>query len=162
MKVKSQRGVASVEFAIGFFAFWLMCMAWVEMSYMSYVSAINDLAISEISRTAKKSSDDYMDIVQEVLHRENSIWNQVIDGDHFKVSIQYLDNIGDLTDFTGQCDLVEEDLSKECGEADSAAIAVYHIDYAFQPIFSYFLGLDGLMSREMLVVQEYERSQFEI
>lgn len=48
-KVRSfyQRGIASIEFALGFMAFWLMCMAWVEMSYLSYVSAISDLAISE-------------------------------------------------------------------------------------------------------------------
>ena len=161
MKVK-QRGVASIEFAIGFFAFWLMCMAWVEMSYMSYISAINDLAISEISRTAKKRNDDYMKTVQAVLNREGSIWNTAVDVERFRVSIQYLDNIESLTAYTEQCELAPEQASKECGDAENAALAVYHIDYNFQPIFSYFLGLQGTMSREMVVVQEYERSQFGI
>lgn len=68
-----QNGSASIEFVMGFMAFWFMCMAWVEMSYMSYISAINDLAISEVSRSAKKGEERYLDIVDEVLYRDNSI-----------------------------------------------------------------------------------------
>ncbi len=157
-----QRGVASIEFAVGFFAFWLMCMAWVEISYMSYVSAINDLAISEISRTAKKGSDRYMDTVQDVLHREGSIWNNVIDGDNFQVTIHYVKDIDELKNVTDQCQITDYQMSKQCGDEEHASLAIYRINYAFTPIFSYFLGLQGLMSREMIVVQEYERSQFEV
>jgi len=161
MKAK-QRGVASIEFAIGFFAFWLMCMAWVEMSYISYISAINDLAISEIARTAKKGSDNYMETVQDVLHREGSIWNQVVDGDDFQVTIQYVKSLDDLVDVEDLCDSSEILESTECGKADNAAIAIYRINYRFKPIFSYFVTTSNLMSREMIVVQEYERSQFEV
>ena len=38
---RKQTGVATIEFVLGFMAFWLMCMAWVEMSYLSYISAIS-------------------------------------------------------------------------------------------------------------------------
>ncbi|RTZ14464.1 pilus assembly protein [Vibrio aquaticus] len=157
-----QKGVASIEFAIGFFAFWLMCMAWVEMSYISYISAINDLAISEITRTAKKGSDNYMDAVHEVLHREDSIWNQVVDGDDFQVTIQYVESIKDLVNVDEICSKVDVDESAECGNPDHAALAIYRINYRFKPIFSYFFTTQDLMSREMIVVQEYERSQFEV
>ncbi|MFM2589809.1 TadE/TadG family type IV pilus assembly protein [Vibrio sp. TBV020] len=161
MKVK-QRGVATIEFAIGFFAFWLMCMAWVEMSYISYISAINDLAISEIARTAKKDSSDYMQTVQEVLHEEDSIWNQVVDGNDFQVTIQYVDSLKNLVNVENLCGEAEILESTECGKEQNAALAIYRINYRFNPIFSYFVTTHNLMSREMIVVQEYERSQFEV
>lgn len=161
MKAK-QQGVASIEFVIGFFAFWLMCMAWVEMSYMSYVSAINDMAISEVAREAKKGSHDYMETVQKVLHRNGSMWNTVIDGDKFQVTIHYLNSVDALTNVTHQCQIDVGETQKQCGEAHESSLAIYRVNYPFTPIFSYFLGLDGLLSREMIVVQEYERSKFEV
>ncbi|MGF1698372.1 pilus assembly protein [Vibrio lamellibrachiae] len=157
-----QSGVASIEFVIGFFAFWLMCMAWVEMSYMSYISSINDLAISEVAREAKKGSRDYMATVQGVLHRDGSMWNTVVDGDNFQVTIQYLTSVGELVKITDQCQISASESQKECGNEQQSSLAIYQINYPFTPIFSYFLGLDGLLSREMIVVQEYERSKFEV
>lgn len=157
-----QKGVASIEFAVGFFAFWLMCMAWVEMSYISYISAINDLAVSEVARTAKKGSGNYLNTVDKVLHREGSIWNQVVDGDNFQVTIHYSQSLNDLASITDQCSISGNQKFKECGDADNAALAIYRINYRFSPIFSYFFTTQNLMSREMIVVQEYERSKFEI
>lgn len=161
MKSK-QRGVASIEFAIGFFAFWLMCMAWVEMSYISYISGINDLAISEVARTAKKGTGHYLDTVQEVLHRERSIWNLVADGDKFQVTIHYAETLEGLANITEQCVISGDQKVKECGDAQHSALAIYRIDYRFTPVFSYFFTANNLMVREMIVVQEYERSKFEI
>ncbi|OIQ25099.1 TadE/TadG family type IV pilus assembly protein [uncultured Vibrio sp.] len=157
-----QRGVASIEFAVGFFAFWLMCMAWVEMSYISYISAINDLAISEVARTAKKGSGHYLETVEQVLHRDNSIWNQVVDGDNFQVTIHYTQGIEALTSITDQCMISDNQKMKECGDSELSSLAIYRINYRFMPIFSYFFTTQNLMSREMIVVQEYERSKFEI
>lgn len=137
-------------------------MAWVEMSYMSYVSSVNDLVISEISRTAKKHSGDYLETVHRVLNQESSIWNPIVDAKRFNVSIQYLQGLTELTAYTNKCQMARSAGDAECGQARNAAIAVYHIDYEFRPIFSYFLGLQGLMSREMVVVQEYERTFFSI
>ena len=77
MRIK-QKGSASIEFVIGFMAFWFMCMAWVEMSYMSYISAVNDLAISEISRSAKKGNGQYLNIVDDVLHRPQHVYTRAL------------------------------------------------------------------------------------
>lgn len=109
-----QNGSASIEFVMGFMAFWFMCMAWVEMSYMSYISAINDLAISEVSRSAKKGEERYLDIVDEVLYRDNSIWNTVISADNFRVSIQYLPTIEALESEKKGCPIPEGQRTREC------------------------------------------------
>ncbi|MUK30473.1 pilus assembly protein [Aliivibrio fischeri] len=157
-----QNGSASIEFVMGFMAFWFMCMAWVEMSYMSYISAINDLAISEVSRSAKKGEERYLDIVDEVLYRDNSIWNTVISADNFRVSIQYLLTIEALESEKKGCPIPEGKRTRECGDEGNNALAIYRIDYDFHPIFSYVFSRSANLSREMIVVQEYERSQFEI
>ncbi|MUH96071.1 pilus assembly protein [Aliivibrio fischeri] len=157
-----QNGSASIEFVMGFMAFWFMCMAWVEMSYMSYISAINDLAISEVSRSAKKGEERYLDIVDEVLYRDNSIWNTVISADNFRVSIQYLPTIEALESEKKGCPIPEGQRTRECGDEGNNALAIYRIDYDFHPIFSYVFSRSANFSREMIVVQEYERSQFEI
>lgn len=52
---RRNKGIASIEFALGFVGFWLMCMLWVEMSYMSFVSAVTDITISEAARQSKKA-----------------------------------------------------------------------------------------------------------
>ncbi|XNG95995.1 TadE family protein [Vibrio cyclitrophicus] len=50
---KKHLGIASIEFALSFMAFWLMCITWAEMGYMSYVCSVSDYAISESVRDAK-------------------------------------------------------------------------------------------------------------
>lgn len=159
---RKEKGSVSIEFAMGFMAFWFMCMAWVEMSYMSYISAINDLAIAEISRNAKKGEGEYLRIVDGVLRRENSIWNTVTSADNFKVSIQYLDSLEALEKVKKGCPVFEEQRTRECGNAVDSALAIYRVDYHFRPIFSYVFSHSVNLSREMIVVQEYERSQFKI
>lgn len=161
MRIK-QKGSASIEFVIGFMAFWFMCMAWVEMSYMSYISAVNDLAISEISRSAKKGNGQYLNIVDDVLHRENSIWNIAVSADNFQISIHYLPSIEALEAVKKGCPIPEGKRTRECGEEVNNALAIYRIDYNFHPIFSYAFSRSANLSREMIVVQEYERSQFEV
>lgn len=161
MKSK-QKGVASIEFAMGFLAFWFMCMAWVEMSYMSYISAINDVAISEASRSAKKGEGEYLKIIDGVLHREKSIWNTVTSADNFRIAVHYLPSMSALEGVVDGCKIPEGKRTRECGEETNNALAIYRIDYQFTPIFSYLFSRNANLSREMIVVQEYERSKFEI
>ena len=71
---KKQKGVVTIEFALGFFAFWLMVAAWAELSFMSYISAVNDLAIAEASRSAKKDTQDYIDSFYEQLEMYSSFF----------------------------------------------------------------------------------------
>ncbi|NRB42225.1 MAG: pilus assembly protein [Pseudomonadales bacterium] len=165
-----QRGVAAIEFVFGFMAFWIMCMAWAEMSYMSYISAIGDIAIAEASREAKKGDgalqgdvrDEhyYLTLFESALKDNNSsIWSAIANADNFRISIQYLDGIDELEDII-ECTADDDagEISKECGDSASA-IALYRISYNFTPMFTYFTDLDSIFSREMFVVQEYERQR---
>jgi len=157
-----QKGVASIEFALGFFAFWLMCMAWVEMSYMSYISAIADLSISEASREAKLQPDNYLSAFRTSLDKNIGSWAGIIDSGDFRISIEYLDDIDALTAQITPCLAEGNETDKECGAATDSAIAIYRIDYDFNSIFSYFMDQSSVFTREVIVIQENQRDKFEI
>lgn len=149
----SQKGVASIEFALGFFAFWLMCMAWAEMSYMSYVSAIGDIAIAEASREAKVAPStyqvafDYQVAFENALQKEGAIWSTLVDTDNFSASVVFHNTVGELVAY-------DKGMSV-CTESCNSAIAIYQLDYKFTPIFTYFLG-EQVFSREVIVIQEQQ------
>lgn len=160
--MKKNKGVASIEFVLGFMAFWLMCMAWVEMSYMSYVSAIGDLAISEAARESKTQESHYKQAFQNSINNSDSLWAGVVDSSNFRLSIQYLGSINDLVGLVDPCTVPDGDSIHECGSEKNSAIAVYRIDYDFNSIFTYFMDETSIFSREVVVIQEYERDAFEI
>lgn len=161
-KKKKQKGVVAIEFALGFMGFWLMCMAWVEMSYMSYVSAIGDLAIAEASREAKKDNDTYLASFQAVLNRDDSIWSNIVDSNNFVTTIRYVKDVDELVSVVDGCEPSQNQTSAECGSADKSSIAIYRISYDFDSMFTYFMDQTTVFTREVIVIQEYERSQFGI
>ncbi|EGU48903.1 membrane associated secretion system protein [Vibrio ichthyoenteri ATCC 700023] len=159
---KRQQGVVTIEFALGFFAFWLMLAAWAELSFMSYVSAVNDLAIAEASRSAKTDTQDYIDSFYDQLNDSDSVWSGLVDKDKFRASVRYVGDMNELQLVNDICLPAEGAQTAECGVADDAAIAIYYISYDFDSMFSYFIDEATIFGREVIVVQEYERDQFEI
>lgn len=164
---RKQKGVVAIEFAIGFFAFWLMVAAWVEISYMAYVGSMGDLAVAHASRVAKKEAyadedtETYLKSFSSVIKESGSIWQHVIDTSKISVSVQYLDTLNDLLDVK-ECVIPSDESSAECGTSANKSLAIYTIDYRYNSIFSYFSKFDGVMSREVIVVQEYERDEFDL
>ncbi|MHA2937456.1 TadE/TadG family type IV pilus assembly protein [Vibrio sp. RC27] len=157
-----QQGVSSIEFAMGFILFWYMCAAWIEMSFLSYISAIGDLAISRASQVAKKNEGDTEDFIQDfnaILQQSSSLWSYAANSNDFRITVQYLQSFEKLTQYDGSCGDSDESIT-ECGEAEGAAIALYRFDYSYSPIFTTFLSDESLFSREMIVIQEYQRSEF--
>jgi len=162
MKRSFVRGSVTIEFAMGFMLFWLMVVAWVEISMMSYVSAVSDLAIAEASRAAKKETEAYVTAFYQVLNNSNSIWKDVVNKDGFTASVQYVGSIDDLTNIADVCVPDAGQQTVTCGVESGSSIAIYHISYDFKTIFTFFLDTDSVFSREVIVVQEYERDQFQI
>ncbi|ANS86266.1 hypothetical protein VSVS12_02510 [Vibrio scophthalmi] len=159
---KKQKGVVTIEFALGFFAFWLMVAAWAELSFMSYISAVNDLAIAEASRSAKKDTQDYIDSFYEQLENSDSVWSGLVDKSKFKASVRYVADMNELQLVDAVCLPGDASQTAECGVANDAAIAIYYISYDFDSIFGYFIDDTTIFGREVIVVQEYERDKFEI
>lgn len=160
----SSRGVAALEFVAGFGAFWAMCLLWAEMSYVSYVSALGDLLISNASHYAKLNPNDlsnsqnpnFNDDFQKIIEQQDSLWSVLITPNGFKTSIQFVQSYEELAKLTTTCPTSRA--GNQCGTATGAPIAIYRINYEYQPIFSGFFGSSSdVFSREMIVVQEYQR-----
>ncbi|WP_342351450.1 TadE family protein [Vibrio panuliri] len=173
MLKRRNKGVVSIEFAMGFMMFWWLCMALVEVSYMSYVSAVTDLAVSEASRASRLEDQVSKDCVgsqcfnsysarfKQALYDNQSLWAKLIDHDKFEFSVQYLKSQTELENLKDDfCPLGAGEKESECGKYTDSAIAVYRVNYAYQPMFNYFINSSQLFTREAIVVQEYERDQF--
>ncbi|WP_332397969.1 TadE family protein [Vibrio metschnikovii] len=158
--IRYKKGVATIEFVGGFFAFWLMCMAWVEMSFMSYVSSLGDLAIAKAARETKKmDGSNYITEFERVLREENSLWHYIVDANKFKANVQFVKSLDELHDYETLC-LGKDRDTFNCNEPKDMAIAIYDITYDYQPIFNFFLSGETVFSREAIVIQEYQRENF--
>ncbi|PJC86091.1 pilus assembly protein TadE [Vibrio sp. HA2012] len=157
-----QKGVVAIEFALGFFVFWLMMATWVEMSYMSYISSVGDYAIAKASREAKKDTENYISTFKSIIESNDSLLSDLVDPESFKVGVRYLDTLSELERITDVCS-TDSDGEFSCGSESETnkAIAIYHIEYDYNSMFSYFLDDTTVFSREVIVVQEYERNQFD-
>ncbi|MCF1428412.1 MAG: pilus assembly protein [Shewanella sp.] len=170
----AQRGVASIEFALGFFAFFMMCLTWMEIGYMAHVSSVTDVAIAEAAREAKltsmehpskgeaSSSGEFMQVFKQTLAEQTAGYGGLVDASKFRFTVQYLKSIEELGNYTGQCRAADdESIELECGEPKFSAIAVYAVEYDYQPMLSGFIAEPGMLRREVIVVQEYERDAFD-
>ncbi len=177
-QTSKQIGAAAIEFAIGSFAFFLMCFYVIEMGYMSYVTSVSDLAIAQATRQArlvdvstvnsasKDSGSAFMVRFRSVITQSDKIWSGLIDPNKFVIRAYYFQGFSDipadLADATCHESYEDEELSSG-GDDDcmnNAALAIYQVDYAYQPILNQFLVDDLPFKRETIVVQEYEREQF--
>ncbi len=155
-----QRGVISIEFAIGIVGFIMMFLFWVEVSYMGYVSSVVDLAITESSRDAKNAEEeDYKEKFTEVVQADDSLWGSFINIDNLSMTTRYYNNVSELA---LPCEQGEEGTCDEVGEPKNSALAIYTLNYNYSPIFNLLFDLsnDIGLSREVIVIQEYERSEF--
>ncbi|WP_026032016.1 TadE family protein [Moritella marina] len=157
--LRPQSGVATIEFVLGLIPFWLLVCAWVEMSYVSYISGLTDLALAESSRVVKKRDGDYMNQFRRSIKSNGSLWSEFLDTSKFKVSIHYITDLKMLKSITAACK-TGDDKFKECGVKNNSPIAIYRVEYEYDPIFNYFLTDEQLLVRESIVIQEYERDAF--
>lgn len=150
---KEQCGLVSIELALGFFSFWLVCIFWVEMSYMSYVSAMGDMMISHASSQAKRGEDvDFKVAFNDSLKQSDSLWESFIgDGSGFESCVYYVTSYSALKALDADTDICEQG----DGADDTAPIAIYQVHYGYTPIFTTFMdSAPDMFSREMIVIQE--------
>lgn len=161
-----QKGTATIEFAMGFIFFWLMCAFWVEIAFLSYVSGLGDMAIAQASLHSKRlaSTTEFLGDFEKMLAQEDSVWASVIDPSQFRFSVRYLKSYDELSAVTEKCapDEESDDISIECGDAIDSSIAIYRVDYKAPHIFSYFFDTESMFTREAIVIQEYQRDEFSI
>lgn len=162
MKKKKQRGVVSIEVALGLLSFLMMIFYWMEVSYMGFVSAVVDYTVTEVSREARTGDHkgQYSDVVNRLINEgTDSLWVHFLDTSKITVSVRYFSGVQQLED--DDC----RSAADVClsGEARWSPIAVYQVSYPYQPlVLSLLLDTDAVrISREVIAIQEYERDEFD-
>ena len=160
-------GLASIEFVAVFPLFLLLCAAWIEMSYMSYISSVTDFAVSASSREAKTCSDKnctYDEIFKQTIQDQTSLWGKFINVNQLQLTIMYLDNVQDFVtlpnDYCPSNSL--GNTITVCGNSGDSPIAIYRVSYSYKPMLNLFLKTHPLLVSEMITIQEHERALFKI
>lgn len=152
-----QRGVASIEFALTVMLFLFMVFFIAEMSRMAYVSSVIDLAVSEAAKAAKNAPEDnhgYQRRFRNLLTGEGgALWSFLTEADALEMNIYYANSVKEMVETGGS-----EGQENTYGNS----LARYHLLYHYHPMFFPFpqSWAEPLFNREVIFVQEYERSQF--
>lgn len=146
----------AIEVALGLLAFLGVIFFWIEVSYMGFVSSVVDYAVVEASKVSRydpgTDSGSYYDRrFKEILGMSDSLWANFLDEKQFAIETRYYLSVADLK------------AGAWIAGSSLAPLAVYRLSYPYQPLFlSFFIPSDQVMSisREVIAVQEYERSNF--
>jgi tight adherence protein E len=154
--IKDRTATASIEFALTiiFFVFTVFFIA--EVGRLAYVSSVIDLAVSEAAKDAKNvpssTSGDYRTRFEDrMLRQTGALWRFLTNSDAVEISMGYASSIDEMNNSGGSS-----------GNYRNQPIARYQVKYRYEPMFFLFPGFwaDSLLNREVIFVQEYERSKF--
>ncbi|AJI94107.1 tadE-like family protein [Yersinia ruckeri] len=149
------KGSAVLELTLGIIPILLLLMTIAEVSRFIYISNILDLAISNAAKKAKNTKasnqSDYHQIFAESLNQQIGSFGYLITtNNNFILEVQFSDSLSDL-------------IADNYHNAGDHPIGKYRLNYSYQPIFIPISSAwaNSLLSREVIFVQEYERSLFE-
>nr|WP_315289659.1 TadE/TadG family type IV pilus assembly protein [Serratia proteamaculans] len=152
---REQNGVATIEFSLTIILFLFMVLFVAEMSRMAYISSVIDLAISEAAKDAKNapaSAAGYnARFNARLTQRGGSLWGFLTNKDAVMMNITYSDSLAQMIATGGTA-----------GNARNKPLARYRVNYQYRPMFLPFPNswANTLFDREVIFVQEYERSKF--
>ncbi|MFD1800832.1 TadE/TadG family type IV pilus assembly protein [Mixta tenebrionis] len=154
--LKNQQGIATIEFALTVVIFICMFLFVVEIARLAYVSSVIDLAVSEAAKEAKNapagSNGGYRSrFEQRLLTQGGTFWSFLTREDAVSINIAFATSIRDMIDNGG-----------DTSNYIKRPIARYQVIYHYHPMFFPFPGAwaNQFLNREVIFVQEYERSKF--
>lgn len=154
--IKDRSATASIEFSLTVIFFILTIFFIAEVGRLAYVSSVIDLAVSEAAKDAKNvpssTNGDYRARFENrMLRQTGALWRFLTNSDAVDISMGYAGSIEEMNNSGGSS-----------GNYRNQPIARYQVKYRYEPMFFLFPGFwaDSLLNREVIFVQEYERSQF--
>ncbi|MDP8079605.1 TadE/TadG family type IV pilus assembly protein [Phocoenobacter skyensis] len=174
----NKKGVSSVEFTLTIGFFFTVVFLIFEFGRIALLSAYWDLTISEgirLTRSQPAPDGDYAKLLKKELIKQHQLREGhnmalfVPENISIDVKVNYADSIDDLIKgFEGKTGGFRA--PKKDGEGNlipaagiDASIANYHLEYKYKFLVGLpFLGpmVDSLFTRDIVMVQEYERTQF--
>lgn len=146
--VQKQRGVFSIEFALGAIVLFLTTFAVFEICRFIYIVNLTETALRESARDTRvyEETENYRKRFMKVFKEQDTLWHYLIEPKkRYKVKIDY---------FKDYPDLVKGKIVKKC---PTCQIAQYTLTYSYSPA----LRVPGIkekieIRRSILMVQEHE------
>ncbi|MCG3100544.1 pilus assembly protein [Enterobacter sp. DRP3] len=148
-------GAVTVEFALTVIVFIFMVLFVAETARLAYISSVLDLAVSEAAKDAKNAPADTNSydarFKSRLLSQGGHLWGFLTSADATEINIAFAPTIADMADSGG-----------ESSDYSDMPLARYQVKYHYHPLFFPFPGFwaNNFLNREVIFVQEYERSKF--
>lgn len=153
--LRCRRGAVTVEFALTIIVFIFLVLFVAETARLAYISSVLDLAVSEAAKDAKNAPADTSSydarFRSRLLSQGGHLWSFLTAADATEITIAFAPTIAEMSDSGG-----------ETSDYSDMPIARYQVKYHYHPMFFPFPGLwaNNFLNREVIFVQEYERSKF--
>lgn len=151
---RSQQGVASIEFALGFLALWFLTIMIMDIGLRNYTIAVVNFAASEVTRDIKVlkigTEDEFEKAFEKQLQKNAfSLWGIMSKNDSFVVDMKLYPNVAALA----------QDHSLHSLNASQVPIASYQLTYTYKPLIRFGDYTEFPIHREVIAVQEFGRRE---
>ncbi|MGR3808761.1 TadE/TadG family type IV pilus assembly protein [Pasteurella testudinis] len=162
--IRNAKGVSTVEFALTIPFFILLLSMIFELARISLLSAYLDYALSEAAREAKNRyirGGDYQQIFTNKLEQEKT-WQFLNFGGSFDIKTEYADDLKALLSNQYRTPVFDAQGNIISPTGSDAGLARYSFNYHYHSWIPLVpeKWISPIFHREIVVVQEYERSLF--
>lgn len=149
---RQQRGVFSIEFAIGAIVMFFVTFGIFEMCRFIYVINLAESSLRESSRDTRvwegeRTELSYQLRLTQMFESKGEIWHVLVDPSRYQLSISYFENMLDLVNDTPSLSVTKQQRSP---------LALYEIAYDYTPMFILNGVVEQKISRRILVTMEHE------
>ncbi|CAM2793629.1 TadE/TadG family type IV pilus assembly protein [Vibrio rarus] len=146
-----QKGVVSIEFALGGFALFLALFAVFEMGRFAYIVNLTDATLSESTRKIRiydgqTLNTAYKDRLDQVFASDDSFWNRL-------GFLDYQDFSFEIDTYTSLLTLEDQSPAQGC---ERCPLVMYQLTYHYSPVVFETVLPSATISRRILTIQEHE------
>lgn len=166
------RGSLTAEVALGLPVLLIVLFTWFDLSVMTYSMGVIDHAFTIAVMKSKKLGDssnsstvNYQDhLLDELENSGGVLWKSVVLNSSIETNVYYFNNLATFVSCNKSTSPISQCADKSGNSTENAVnmpLAVYQLNFEYQPLFNYFLP-SMKISREIIAVQEYERCTFKL
>ena len=147
--IKSQKGVFTIEFALGSILLFMSVFAVFELCRFIYIINLTESSLRESARDSrlyegKRLNVNYDDRFNAMFSKKGKIWHSIVDPKRYSLTVNYYGNYAAM---------INNNAKLRCQDCP---LAEYKLEYRYVPM----LRLPGFearkLTRSMLMVQEHE------
>ncbi|MCW8327423.1 pilus assembly protein [Photobacterium sp. SDRW27] len=147
--LRKQKGVFSIEFALGAIVLFMTTFAVFEICRFIYIVNLTETALRESARDTRlyekqQSNLDYQQRFQQMFKQQSTLWHYLVAPKRCNLEIDYYQSYSDLVN------------SNKVPSCNDCPLAQYTVTYRYIPAMRIPGITERTIKRSMLMVQEHE------